>query len=487
VPEPDPCPTPSDPDHCRPNLRGGEVASLRAEAPAASYSSGGRSYVSLGDGYMRDPFSNGQPNTGILRIKPNSLEGLQSITLPISAFEVQPGVRPDRLYVRAFAHTEVKTPECYLMERTTSQVRARELAQRRGLCRDHYAFTNPVWAIETVAPLNKDCRSAPAVEGKISDAMGVWNDANSASFAVYPSNGSGFDWYSQWAVRQGGWADYYDWVSGDFTGDGRADVLAVWNNGNTSTLTVRRSLGGSLSPEHWYVGPFFFSQWTQWVPGDFTGDGRADVIAVWKDDDQTTFTLFRSNGNGFDAPIDMAVKDGGWNETTRWTVGDFDADGKHDLLGVWNKDRESALTVRRSNGLTLTHEHWAERGGTFFTSNQWLAGDFDGDGKDDAALIWKDGAQHTSVSVFKSTGSSFAGRKVWASRDAAWFPEARWTVGDYNRDGKADLLTVTPHEGYNRHTVRLTNATNNGFVAQQWADHFGGFANSTRWCSGAFR
>ena len=33
-----------------------------------------------------------------------------------------------------------------------------------------------------------------------------------------------------WAKHDGGWADYINWVSGDFDGDGLADIVAIWND-----------------------------------------------------------------------------------------------------------------------------------------------------------------------------------------------------------------------------------------------------------------
>ena len=42
-------------------------------------------------------------------------------------------------------------------------------------------------------------------------------------------------------MRDGGWDDVIQWVVGDFNADGFADIVAVWNDSGTNTLTVRSS------------------------------------------------------------------------------------------------------------------------------------------------------------------------------------------------------------------------------------------------------
>jgi hypothetical protein len=106
-----------------------------------SYTSNGRTYGLMKDGYIADP-------TGLLRINvPSTLGqgGVQKIDLPISAFQAGIGTRPDRLYVRAFAATAQKDPATCATNATT------------GACIRRYAFTNPIWAIPGARPDATTC------------------------------------------------------------------------------------------------------------------------------------------------------------------------------------------------------------------------------------------------------------------------------------------------------------------------------------------
>ena len=80
----------------------------------------------------------------------------------------------------------------------------------------------------------RNCAGSPSACAtqplRADDLVAPWNDAGSATFAMYASTKTHFTPYTQWNIRDGGWGDDIRWLPGDFDGDGRADVAAVWNN-----------------------------------------------------------------------------------------------------------------------------------------------------------------------------------------------------------------------------------------------------------------
>ena len=116
------------------------AAILPGATPVSSYTHNGRTYVRMEDNYWKDP-------TGDLSVSvpSGSLGGQALIRLPIEALEPALGHRAERLYVRAFAETAVKD-----LDGCQNSAAAR----RKGACTQHYAFTNPVWAI---TPGGEDC------------------------------------------------------------------------------------------------------------------------------------------------------------------------------------------------------------------------------------------------------------------------------------------------------------------------------------------
>jgi hypothetical protein len=85
-----------------------------------------------------------------------------------------------------------------------------------------------------------------------------------------------------WSSSGFTWANA-KWVTGDFTGDGQADLLAAYNLGSTIGFYEWQSTG---SGGFTYLGRVYTSGSFSWASatffaGDFNGDGKADVAAAY--------------------------------------------------------------------------------------------------------------------------------------------------------------------------------------------------------------
>jgi len=118
------------------------------------------------------------------------------------------------------------------------------------------------------------------------------------------------------------------YVRGDFTGDGRVDLLATNNdpgdlvlfsgNGNGTISTTPRLVGKGWSTFTWLASP-----------GDVNGDGRTDLLARRGDG---TMLLYYGRGDaGFSSAVTVGT---GWNVISAIaTPGDVTLDGRPELLG----------------------------------------------------------------------------------------------------------------------------------------------------------
>ncbi len=218
-------------------------------------------------------------------------------------------------------------------------------------------------------------------------------------------------------------------TSGDFDGDGKADLAGLNSTGTTyytTDLTTWHNIPGTLS---------------RLVAGDFNGDGKAALAGltrnsvIYSSTNLTNWTqipgalsrLVAGDFNG-DGKADLAgVNSAGaiyYSTTlTNWTripgalsrlvTGDFNGDGKADLAGV------------NSNGAiyyTTNLTSWYNIPGTL---SRLVAGDFNGDGKADLAGLNSNGAIYYSTNL-----------TTWYNIPGAL---SRLVTGDFNGDGKADL------------------------------------------------
>lgn len=229
--------------------------------------------------------------------------------------------------------------------------------------------------------------------------------------------------------------------------------------------------------------------------GDFNGDGRADLAVLsglGKSADgrnQSSLWTFYGTATGFSAP--RRVWDSGtdsWNwSASALTAGDFDGDGKADLGVLYNygrtgdRNRTGLWTfTANGSGFASPRQVWDSGTGSWnWAASKPVAGDFDGDGKADIGVLYDYGRTgdrgRSGLWTFSANGSGFgAPRKVWDS--AGTSDDWKWAVsspaaGDFNGDGRADIGVLYDNgnasNGLNRTDLRAFTSRGAEFGAPQ--------------------
>ncbi|KOG90524.1 hypothetical protein ADK38_08250, partial [Streptomyces varsoviensis] len=185
------------------------------------------------------------------------------------------------------------------------------------------------------------------------------------------------------------WDSMQDLVAGDFDGDGKADLLAVERStgklflypgdgkGGVGGASTRKEIGTNWDSMH------------DLVAGDFNGDGKTDVVAV----EQETGKLFLYPGDG-----KGGIGGGGnrkeigtnWNTMQSLAAGDFNGDKKTDLFAVEKGTGKLFLYPGDGKGGIGGGSTRKEVGTNWDSMRGLTAGDFDGDGKTDLLAIEND-------------------------------------------------------------------------------------------------
>jgi hypothetical protein len=90
-------------------------------------------------------------------------------------------------------------------------------------------------------------------------------------------------------------------------------------------------------------------------------------------------------------------------------------------------------------------KHWISGAGTYSLQHKWVVGEFNGDGRDDLVKIFED-QQKVSIDAYSSNGSSFT-RERWATQQGLFDDSQSWLAGDYNEDGTDDLAVISNDAG----------------------------------------
>ncbi len=232
-------------------------------------------------------------------------------------------------------------------------------------------------------------------------------------------------------------------ITPDFNGDGKTDKVWVdmttgelkvdLMNGATVTAEATNKNGGTLSAIQ-------LTPTTTVKIGDFNGDGKTDLLIR----DQATGTNEIALMNGVNAPTIVKLD----SLSSAWTplIGDFNGDRKTDILwhntqtgqnAMWLIDATQSQPVTSATTLATLAPAW----------NPTLV-DFNGDGKTD--ILWRNTTTGEDTAWFMN--GSQATTQTLATLAPAWTP----TVADFNGDGKTDLLWRNSTTGEN--TVWLANS-----------------------------
>ena len=232
---------------------------------------------------------------------------------------------------------------------------------------------------------------------------------------------------------------------GDFNGDGRTDFLVQANRSlGTSWGGYRIFLGiGDGSFRQVYKGG-----WPNWGEsismGDFNADGKTDLLVTANRRLGITWSghkVLLSNGNGSFRQAHHSTNPE-ISFHSKLHLGDFDGDGNTDILVTANRHlgfKWKGYKVYLSNGqgsFSLAH-----RNNSLGFGENFRPGDFNGDGRTDFL-----------VTANRRLGFRWSGHKILLSQGDGSFQESysnpsrgygdNFYLADYNGDGRTDFLVT---------------------------------------------
>lgn len=303
---------------------------------------------------------------------------------------------------------------------------------------------------------------------------------NQTTYWGYRSNGDDFvrSGYQRFGTSI---SDSHAWLAGDFDGDGRDDFAQVYPDPrNEWSIFTYDSDGVLLDISPVVRTNVDYDATTHWKVGDFTGDGRDDLISVSGHSNVGAIaSLYRSTGSGF-VHQNSYVLDAGFWQGQHWETGDLDGDGVSELVLVYGHSVNGATAwVFRMGSSGLTHIRSDVVGAGFWDGQRWKLGDFDGDGRDDLILIYGHAVHGATAFTFQSWGSAFNDPVVHRLNAGFWDGQ-RWEVGNFDGDEDDDLVLVYGHSVHGA-TSYTYESEAGGFLYPDLQRLQAGFWDSQRW------
>lgn len=239
----------------------------------------------------------------------------------------------------------------------------------------------------------------------------------------------------------------------DLNGDGVADFV---------TIDFNRPVGVDSSSWFVYLSNGIASHFPRKLlhsvdgnafTGDFDGDGKTDVATS-----KITNKMNKRGIRMFTKFVGGNFKDNGEIKLTNFDYGiaaDLTGDGKTDFFGTTSDGSVQDTLLRTDSVTKLTQTIYPS---TFFGTNRYYAGDFNGDGRRDVL--------HTGGNALSPGGFSlFAGQAnggLAMSTGAYTFTDFQAGVtslaNDYDLDGNTDVVTFTINRPNNSTEMALVKA-----------------------------
>jgi hypothetical protein len=274
--------------------------------------------------------------------------------------------------------------------------------------------------------------------------IAVFYDYSGDNTGLFLFNSNGTSNSRVWLSGPGNWgANRTKFVTGDFDGDGKSEIAALYDYGDDTTGVFLFNPDGTPKPRAWISGAGHWA-WnrSKLAVGDFDGDGKSELAVLYDYGNDTT-GLFLFNPDGTPRPRVWLSGEGHWGwSRSKLAVGDFNGDGKSELAVLYDYGSDNAgLLLFNSDG-TPNSRVWLSGAGNWAVSRSKLAaGDFDGDGKSELAVLYDYGNDTTGLFLFNPDGTPRP--RVWLSGAGHWgWNRSKLAVGDFNGDGKSELAVL---------------------------------------------
>ncbi len=298
---------------------------------------------------------------------------------------------------------------------------------------------------------------------------GDYNGDKKEDVAAFYNYGSGhtglFIWYANaagsgfeapvltWSSGLGKWTwEATKAVAGDFNGDGRDDVGAFYDHGGgvTGLFTFSFDAGGAVTVARPWLGCPNCFDWERikQVAGDFNGDQRDDVGAFYNYGGGTTglFTFSFDSAGGVLAARPFVSCSGCFEwERIKQVSGNFNGDRRDDVGAFYNYGGGTTglftFSFDAGGGVVAARPFLSCPGCFDWNRSKQIAGDFNGDQRDDVGAFYNYGGGVTGLFTFSfDAGGGVVAARNWLSCPNCWdWNRTQQLAGDFNGDGKQDV------------------------------------------------
>jgi hypothetical protein len=277
------------------------------------------------------------------------------------------------------------------------------------------------------------------------EVIQLWNNNSRLGIIMYGAdiNGVVTDLWSSTDMGQGSGAA--GWLKANLNGDQKEEIIQLWDNSGALGMIVygdnnNGGIGQLWATDNMGQGPGAEG----WLVGDLNGDGKDEIIQLWDNHSSLGIIMYGSDGSGGVRELWSTSDMGQGSGAVAWLMGDVNGDGKDEIIQLWGNGSSLGMIVYGDNGQGGIVQLWATSDmGQGPGAVQWFAGDINGDGKAEIVQAWGNGSSLGMI-VYGDDGNEGM-KTLWATADMGEGPGAvGWLMGDFkmNGNGKKEIIQL---------------------------------------------
>jgi hypothetical protein len=261
-------------------------------------------------------------------------------------------------------------------------------------------------------------------------------------------------------TQAGGYWAMQNWQVADLNGDGLPDLVNIFSSaydaaGNpTGYIIIDAHVNqgvNTLSKARWATNVGGYIGLDKFFVADFNGDGRADVVHVFNDNGAASVDfIVNKPSNLLQNVVRAETQAGGYWAMQNWQMADVNGDGLPDLVNIFSSTYDASgnptgyidveAHVNQGNN-SLRSARWATNAGGYLTLDQFFVVDMNGDGRADILHLFNDRGQ-ASIDAIVSDGLSYQHVQRLQTQGGGLWSTQIWMPMDIYGKGLSGLLNL---------------------------------------------